>query len=152
MEQNEMEYQNLFTADERKRMIAQTINELRKSKGLSQKEVSAIIGISQATYSAYERGRNEPSAEILVRLSYLFNCPVDILVQRDRTYRTAEDALRDAQQIRTEMDQLAVKLKEKNAENETTEALLELMKKVTDVLTEATQQPGIASELNKPLK
>ena len=68
------------------------------------------------------------------------------------TYRTAEDALRDAQQIRTEMDQLAVKLKEKNAENETTEALLELMKKVTDVLTEATQQPGIASELNKPLK
>ena len=96
MVQANAEYNNLFTVEERKKIIAQSMGELRKSSGLSQKEAAAKIGISQATYSAYERGRNEPPAEILVRLSHLYKCPVDILVQRDRHYRDAKDILKQA--------------------------------------------------------
>lgn len=152
MEQNEAKYNNLFTQEERKKIIAQAMGELRKSKGLSQKEVAAEIGISQATYSAYERGRNEPPAEILVRLSYLFNCPVDILVQRDRLYRTSNDALKQAEQYRTEMAQLEAALAEKDGDNETTKALLELMGKLNDALIQTAQRPDIATAINDTLK
>lgn len=152
MEQNEAKYNNLFTQEERKKIIAQAMGELRKSKGLSQKEVAAEIGISQATYSAYERGRNEPPAEILVRLSYLFNCPVDILVQRDRLYRTSNDALKQAEQYRTEMAQLEAALAKKDGDNETTKALLELMGKLNDALIQTAQRPDIATAINDTLK
>ena len=63
VEQNEVTYNNLFTIEERKKIIAQAMRDLRKRSGKSQKQIAAKIGISQATYSAYERGRNEPPAE-----------------------------------------------------------------------------------------
>lgn len=151
MEQNEAKYNNLFTIEERKKIIAQTMGDLRKAKGLSQKEAAAEIGISQATYSAYERGRNEPPAEILVRLSYLFKCPVDILVQKDRLYRNASDALKQAEQYRAEMAQLEAALAEKDGNNETAKALLELMGKVNDALIQTAQRADIAKAINDPL-
>lgn len=91
-------YECQFSADERKALIAATLAMVRKDKGYSQKEVAAWIGISQATYSAYERGRNEPPAEILVRLSYLYACRVDDLIQRDRLkkdYNGVQDMVDD---------------------------------------------------------
>lgn len=150
MVQNETKYNNLFTPEERKKIIAQSIGELRKAKGLSQKEVAGEVGISQATYSAYERGRNEPPAEILVRLSYLFNCPVDILVQRDRLYRDASEALRQAEQYRVQMIQLEEELAKNGSDNETAKAMLELMKKLNEALTQTAQRPDIAKQISDP--
>ena len=152
MELNEAKYNNLFTVEERKKIIAQAMGELRKAKGLSQKEAAAVIGISQATYSAYERGRNEPPAEILVRLSYLFNCPVDVLIQRDRLFRDANDALQQAKQYRAELAQLETALAEKDGNNETAKALLDLMTKLTDALSQTAQRPDIITGINDPLK
>lgn len=152
MMQNEAKYNNLFTLEERKKIIAQSIGELRKAKGLSQKEVAGEIGVSQATYSAYERGRNEPPAEILVRLSYLFNCPVDILVQRDRQYRDASDALKQAEQLQAQMLQLEEELAKNNGDNETAKAMMELMKKLGEALAQTAQRPDIATKMNDPLK
>lgn len=91
-------YECQFSSEERKALIAATLSTVRKSKGYSQKEVAGWIGISQATYSAYERGRNEPPAEILVRLSYLYACRVDDLIERDRLkkeYNGVQDVIDD---------------------------------------------------------
>lgn len=151
MMQNEAKYNNLFTLEERKKIIAQSIGELRKAKGLSQKEVAGEIGVSQASYSAYERGRNEPPAEILVRLSYLFNCPVDILVQRDRLYRDASEALKQAEQYRAQIAQLEGELAKNDGENETAKAMLDLMQKLSEALTQTAQRPDIAKQINDPL-
>lgn len=85
-------YECQFSAEERKQLIGESITQVRKTKGYSQKEVASWIGISQATYSAYERGRNEPPAEILVRLAYLYSCRVDDLVQRDRLRKEYKDS------------------------------------------------------------
>lgn len=151
MMQNEAKYNNLFTLEERKKIIAQSIGELRKVKGLSQKEVAGEIGVSQATYSAYERGRNEPPAEILVRLSYLFNCPVDVLVQRDRLYRDASEAIKQAEQCRAELLKLEAELAESGTDNETAKAMMDVMKKLSEALTQTTQRPDIAKQINDPL-
>lgn len=85
-------YECQFTAEERKQLISESLMQLRKKEGYSQKEIAAQIGVSQATYSAYERGRNEPPAEILVRLSYLYQKSVDTIMQRERTAKTRGDA------------------------------------------------------------
>lgn len=145
------EYANIFTVEERKKIIAQAIGQLRKARGISQKEAAAIIGVTQATYSTYERGRTEPPAEILVRMSYLFNCPVDILVQKDRLYRDANEALKQAEQYRAEIAQLEAALGDKDGDNETAKALLELMGKLNDALAQTAKRADIANAINEPL-
>lgn len=152
MEQNETRYNNLFTVEERKKIIAQVMTQLRKSKGLSQKEVAAKIEVSQATYSAYERGRNEPPAENLVRLAYVFDCPVDFLVQKDRLYRDASDMVQMVQQYQNEMEQLKTAMGENGGENETTKAMLEVMQKLGDALMQTAQRPDIVKGLNDSIK
>lgn len=76
-------YNNLYDTTERKKLISTMLTEFRKVNGYQQKEVAELIGIKSQTYNAYESGRNETPAEILVRLSILYDIPIDILVQRD---------------------------------------------------------------------
>lgn len=47
---------------------ARTLREARIGAGLTQAELAARAGTSQATLSAYERGRKEPSLATLDRL------------------------------------------------------------------------------------
>ena len=86
----QFEYNNLFTQAERKDLMAQTLKILRNGKRLTQQEVAEKLDIQTQTYATYERGRNEPPAEILVRLSYLYDVPVDIIVQRDNMFKDKE--------------------------------------------------------------
>ena len=106
MENKFAPYECQFTADDRKEFIAESITQLRKMSKLSQKEVASLLGVTQATYSTYERGRTEPPAEILVRLSYLFKTPVDVIVQVDRTAKTREDTQAQIDDLRQNMARL----------------------------------------------
>ena len=120
-------YECQFTVEERKKMVAQTMAQLRKGRGLSQKEAAALIGVSQATYSAYERGRNEPPIEVLVRLSYLYDSPIDILVQRDRLARTNEDAQKQIDDLKQQLKECEDQLAENGGDNPVAKQYLESM-------------------------
>ena len=96
-------YECQFSLEDRKAFISESITQMRKIAKLSQKEVAAAVGVSQATYSAYERGRNEPPAEILVRLSFLFKTSVDVIMQTDRTAKTREDTQAQIDDLRQQM-------------------------------------------------
>lgn len=144
-----MEYANIFTIDERKKLISEAIAELRKAKKLSQKEVAAIVGISQATYSAYERGRNEPPVEILVRLSYLYQVPIDIIVQRDRTYRTTDDVAHQMDEYKAQLAELERQMTEGGQDTPAMSNLLEVMRKLADAMT-AFSQTETAKKLDIP--
>ena len=54
------------------------IRELRKKKGIQQKELASIIGVAQPTVSDWESGRKDPSGERLKKLAQYFD--VDELV------------------------------------------------------------------------
>lgn len=54
------------------------IRELRKKKGIQQKELAIIVGVAQPTVSDWESGRKDPSGERLKRLAEFFQ--VDELV------------------------------------------------------------------------
>ena len=54
--------------------------QIRRTAGLTQVQVAGQLGVSKATYSAWETGRAELGAERLCALSELFRCtPNDIL-------------------------------------------------------------------------
>ena len=101
-------YNNLYTKDERKEMIAKNLQILRKQANLQKAEVAEYLGIGAQAYGAYESGRNEPPAEILVRVSLLYNVPLDFIMLRDNM---AKSQITVADQIRI-YDEQAALLKE----------------------------------------
>lgn len=76
-------YNNLYTVEERKNLIKDSLKTLRQLKGLKQTEVAELIGINYQTYCNYESGRCEPPAEYIVRLSKLYGISIDLIYQKD---------------------------------------------------------------------
>ena len=144
-------YECQFTIEERKKMVAQTMAQLRKGRGLSQKEAAALIGVSQATYSAYERGRNEPPVEVLVRLSYLFDSPVDILVQRDRLARTSQDAQKQIDDLKQQLKDCENQLTENGGENPVAKQYLDMMNGLLEQMETLNKAQATADSYNEAL-
>ena len=111
-------YNNLYTIDERKDLIAQTIRELRINKKYTQTEICEIIGINKQTYNNYEKGRTTPPAEIIVRLSYLYDIPTDILLQRDNLLKSATAQMRVLEQYEKDIAELKEQIKNKSPEEQ----------------------------------
>lgn len=135
-----------FTVDERKTFIAESLTELRKLKGWAQKEVADAIGVSQATYSAYERARNEPNAEMLVRLANLYGVTVDVILQRDRrvaNFDHVEDQIVDLKEQIAELENLRGKIPDQMIDiMQNLGTLIDEVGKVTDELSKIKETPG----------
>ncbi len=58
------------------------LKEIRKSKGIKQKEIAKELNISQSAISDYENGKLEPSIESLIKMANFLDCSVDKLVGR----------------------------------------------------------------------
>lgn len=56
------------------------LKEVRKSAGLSQKEVAIRIGVKQNTYSYWENGKSRMNSESLAKLAKLFGVTTDYLL------------------------------------------------------------------------
>ena len=61
-------------------MLCQRLNELRKDKGLSQKELANIIGTNNSSVCDWERGRTEPSVEMIIKICKFFEVSADYLL------------------------------------------------------------------------
>ncbi len=59
------------------------LKELRKKKGVTQKEVAEAVHCTDKAYSRYERGERQPSIEMLKDLSSYFNESIDYIVNND---------------------------------------------------------------------
>ena len=71
------------------------IAELRKEKHLHQVGLAVKINVSQYTISAYETGRQQPSADMLVTLADFFNVSIDYLLGRSNIRSSAEQFSKD---------------------------------------------------------
>ena len=58
------------------------LKELRKSKGLTQKSLGEIIGLSERGIQNYELGNNKPTSDVLSNLADYFGITVDYLLGR----------------------------------------------------------------------
>ncbi len=71
------------------------LSELRKERGLSQKEAAARLGISQALLSHYEKGIRECGQSFLIRVADFYGVTCDYLLGRT-TERNDVDAFSTA--------------------------------------------------------
>ncbi len=63
-------------------MLRRNLVYLRKSKNLSQKQISEILNINRSTYGHYETGKTEPTSSILLKLSEHYKVtPNDLLIK-----------------------------------------------------------------------
>lgn len=60
--------------------IGQTIRAIRQLKGISQKELADICGVSMGAVSAWEQGRNDPRPRILNKIAEYCQIPVNDLL------------------------------------------------------------------------
>ena len=56
------------------------IRSLREDRDLSQKEIAAILGMSQTGYSKYETGENDIPTQILIKLAEYYRTNVDYIL------------------------------------------------------------------------
>ncbi len=64
-------------------VFSERIVRLRKAKGLSQKQVAADLGISQALLSHYERGIRECGLDFVIKLADYYAVSCDYILGRD---------------------------------------------------------------------
>ena len=63
--------------------IPNILKELRKSRNLTQFQLSQILKIGQATIAGYENGSREPHINSLIAYANFFECSVDYLLGRE---------------------------------------------------------------------
>ena len=61
-------------------MLSENIKTIRKSKGLSQKELAIKLNVVRQTVSKWEQGLSVPDADLLISLSQALETPVSTLL------------------------------------------------------------------------
>ncbi|MBE3576919.1 MAG: helix-turn-helix domain-containing protein [Limnochordales bacterium] len=61
---------------------ATRIREMRLARGLSQKALSELLGVSRQAVQAWESGRNQPDLEAIQQLCSVFGCTPEDLIGR----------------------------------------------------------------------
>lgn len=81
------------------------LKEARKSAGLTQKEVAAVVGVNQNTYSYWENGKTKIDSESLAKLSELFGVTTDFLLGKTPC-KTTVDSVNDKPAVRSDEEKL----------------------------------------------
>lgn len=127
-------YENQFDNEKRKALFAVAVRELRKANQLTQKEAANALGIGQPTYNSYENGRSEPSLEMLVRMSYLFKCSVDDLLQKSNLIGDTDQQAAKVKEYADEIREL--RKNEKVQKSESLQKTLDKLMDFIDVISE----------------
>ena len=67
------------------------LRELRKERGMQQREVGDLYNLSSSAIGSYERNLREPTLELLLQLSEYFGVSVDYLLCRTDERLTAKE-------------------------------------------------------------
>lgn len=63
-------------------MLLLRLRDLREDRDMSQKQISAILGIDQRVYSTYETGKRDIPLNHLITLADFYHVTVDYLLGR----------------------------------------------------------------------
>lgn len=66
------------------------LQELRKSRGLTQEELAEALFVSRTAISKWESGRGYPSIDSLKEISRYFSVSIDVLLSGDQLIMIAE--------------------------------------------------------------
>lgn len=94
--------------------LPKRLREMREKYNLSQDTVADRLGITSSSVSLYERGERTPSLQIILKLSYIYNCSVDYLLGKsgDVNDRVYIDVTELSEKKRKVLDELVNAMKE----------------------------------------
>lgn len=64
--------------------LGSNIKEARKNSGLTQKQLSQMLGVNINTIQNYENGRREPKIETLIEIAKILDCSLITLVSNEK--------------------------------------------------------------------
>ena len=64
----------------RKNKLAERLKELRRARGLTQRDMARHFKLTDVGYGGWERGDTEPSIDNIMRLCEFFGCTSDSLI------------------------------------------------------------------------
>ncbi len=106
-------YYNVFTLRKKAGVLMncnfpKIISDLRKSKGISQKQAAIDLGVSQALLSHYEKGIRECGLDFLIKLSQYYDVSCDELlgVKRSLPDGMSKDVLNGIKKIMKEAEKI----------------------------------------------
>lgn len=70
--------------------LNEKLQELRKSKGMTQEELAEVLYVSRTAISKWESGRGTPSIESLKQISAFFSVSIDDLLSAEKALSIAE--------------------------------------------------------------
>lgn len=63
-------------------MVFRNLRSIREDNEIKQRELAALLNVSQNTYSQYETGVIALTSEVLIKLADYYRCSVDYLLDR----------------------------------------------------------------------
>lgn len=76
----------------RKICINERLRELRIKSGYTQYQVARILNIDRSTYSYYEIGKTMPDITVLLKLSRIFNIPINEMLENETVPENVADS------------------------------------------------------------
>jgi phage repressor protein C with HTH and peptisase S24 domain len=72
-------------------IIGERLRTLRREKGLSKRELVAMLPLNYSTYANYESGFREPNSEVLQMLARYFNVSIDYIIGITENRKKADE-------------------------------------------------------------
>lgn len=92
--------------------LQKNIKHLRKSKGMSQETLAAMLGKVKEAISSYERGSSTPPFEAILKFTEIFEISIDDLVFRDIEHEGSSGKNVDRPATSEEVENLAKRVNE----------------------------------------
>jgi len=83
------------------KVFAKRMTELRRKKGITQKQAALSLGISQALLSHYENGVRECGLDFLVKAAKYYEVSCDYLLGREKKDKTITPIVKEKQRLRS---------------------------------------------------
>ena len=94
-------------------MLKDNLKILRKSKGLSQEELSVKLNVVRQTVSKWEKGLSVPDAEMLISISEVFDTPVSTILGENIDEKEKNDIKVISEKLEVINEQLSMQQKKK---------------------------------------
>ena len=94
-------------------MLKDNLKTLRKSKGLSQEELSIKLNVVRQTISKWEQGLSVPDAEMLIEISKIFKTPVSKILGENIEEKERDDIKVISEKLEVINEQLSRQQKQK---------------------------------------
>ena len=70
----------------------ENLRKIRKAKGLNQKELASLVGVSESSISQYETGGKNPSFEVALKIAEVLDCEfADLVTKRETLINLSPD-------------------------------------------------------------